>query len=131
MLATAAAIADPFEQAFFVVQLPYLQPFDDVKKRVSRLAANIPFIKGNLAPLSFDDVPRGLYVEAVLGVYELRRFELLREVFVWAYERSAARYAAVSQSLGNPDPFRLRYRASLRDAARAISWRRPQLSGCG
>ena len=39
ILATVAAIGDPFEQAFFVmVQLPYLQPFDDVNKRVSRLA---------------------------------------------------------------------------------------------
>ena len=48
MLASARAINDPFEQAFFImVQLPYLQPFDDVNKRVSRLAANIPLIKGN------------------------------------------------------------------------------------
>src|SRR6202034_4835816 len=54
LLATAQAIHDPFEQSFFaMVQLPYLQPFDDVNKRVSRLAANIPFIKGNLSPLSF------------------------------------------------------------------------------
>jgi hypothetical protein len=51
ILATAAAIRDPFEQAFFVmVQLPYLQPFDDVNKRLSRLAANIPLIKRNLTP---------------------------------------------------------------------------------
>jgi Fic family protein len=43
ILSTATAITDPFEQSFFVmVQLPYLQPFDDVNKRVSRLAANIP-----------------------------------------------------------------------------------------
>ena len=42
ILATAAAIKDPFEQAFFVmVQIPYLQAFDDVNKRVSRLAPNI------------------------------------------------------------------------------------------
>ena len=52
ILATAAAIADPFEQALFVmVQLPYLQPFDDVNKRVSPLAANIPRIRSNLCPL--------------------------------------------------------------------------------
>ena len=95
ILATAAAINDPFEQAFFVmVQLPYLQPFDDVNKRVSRLAANIPFIKGNLSPLSFADVPRSIYTEAVLGVYELNKVDLLKDVFIWAYERSAARYAA-------------------------------------
>ena len=52
ILATAAAIEDPFEQSFFImVQLPYLQPFDDVNKRVSRLSANIPLIKGNFSPL--------------------------------------------------------------------------------
>ncbi|HVC57260.1 MAG TPA: Fic family protein, partial [Stellaceae bacterium] len=116
ILATAAAITDPFEQAFFLmVQLPYLQPFDDVNKRVSRLAANIPFIKGNLSPLSFADVPRSIYTDAVLGVYELNKVDLLKDVFIWAYERSAARYAAVRQSLGEPDPFRLRYREQIRE----------------
>jgi hypothetical protein len=116
ILATAAAINDPFEQAFFVmVQLPYLQPFDDVNKRVSRLAANIPLIKANLSPLSFADVPRQTYTEAVLGVYELNKVDLLKDVFLWAYDRSAARYAAVRQSLGDPDPFRLRHRAHLRE----------------
>ena len=103
LLATATAIDDPFEQAFFVmVQLPYLQPFDDVNKRVSRLAANIPLIKANLAPLSFTDVPGDLYTRATLGVYERNDVALLRDVFLWAYERSAARYAAVRQSLGSP-----------------------------
>jgi hypothetical protein len=115
LLATAAAIADPFEQSLFVMtQLPYLQPFDDVNKRVSRMAANIPFIRANLSPLSFTDLPRDLYTHAMLGVYELNRIELLRDVFIWSYERSAARYAAVRQSLGEPDPFRLRYREALR-----------------
>ena len=47
---------------------------------------------------------------ATADVYELPRVELLRDVFVWAYERSCARYSAVRQSLGEPDPFRLRYR---------------------
>jgi len=115
LLDTAAAIQDPFEQALFaMVQLPYLQPFDDVNKRVSRLAANIPFIKGNLSPLSFIDVPRTLYMDAILGVYELNKVDLLRNVFIWAYERSAARYAAVRQSLGEPDPFRFKHKAALR-----------------
>ncbi len=116
ILATAAAIADPFEQVFFMmVQLPYLQPFDDVNKRVSRLAANIPLIKANLAPLSFTDVSRSIYTDAMLSVYELNKVVLLKDVFIWAYERSAARYAAVRQSLGEPDPFRLRHRTALRD----------------
>jgi len=116
ILAKAATIIDPFEQAFFVLaQLPYLQPFDDVNKRVSRLAANIPLIKANLCPLSFTEVPRQLYTEAVLGVYELKRIELLKEVFIWAYEQSAPRYAAVRQVLGQPDPFRTRYDRELRE----------------
>jgi len=115
LLATAAAIKDPFEQSLFaMVQLPYLQAFDDVNKRVSRLAANIPLIKHNYAPLSFVDVPEKLYVEATLAVYELNDTRLLKEVFIWAYEHSAERYAAVRQSLGEPDPLRLRYREALK-----------------
>lgn len=38
----------------------------------------------------------------------------MRDIFIWSYQRSAARYAAVRQSLGEPDPFRLRYRDALR-----------------
>lgn len=111
VLDTAAAIHDPFEQAFFaMVHLPYLQPFDDVNKRVSRLAANIPFIRHNLCPLSFVDVAPSLYISAMLGVYELNQVALLRDLFVWAYKRSCARYSAVRQSLGEPDPFRLKHR---------------------
>lgn len=114
MLDSAEAIRDPFEQAFFImVQLPYLQPFEDVNKRVSRLAANIPLIRMNLSPLSFVDVPERNYTAGILGVYELNRVELLRDVFVWAYERSCGRYSSVRQSLGEPDPFRMRYRAQI------------------
>lgn len=110
----AAEIVDPFEQAFFLmVHLPYLQPFEDVNKRVSRLAANIPFIRHNLCPLSFIDVPQQAYVDALIGVYELNRIELLRDVFIWAYERSCQQYVAVKQSVVPPDIFRLRYRQVL------------------
>ncbi|MDR3624188.1 MAG: Fic family protein [Chlamydiales bacterium] len=121
ILDTANAITDPFEQSFFVmVQLPYLQPFLDVNKRVSRLAANIPLIRENLCPLSFVDVPEDEYVSGLLGVYELNRIELLREVFVWAYERSSSLYSATRQELGEPDPFRLRYRDLIITTVREI-----------
>lgn len=114
ILEKAEAIKDAFEQAFFVmVHLPYLQPFEDVNKRVSRLAANIPLVRRNLCPLSFVDVPQADYVNGLLGVYELNRMEYLRDVFIWAYERSCARYSAVRQSLGEPDPFRLKYRVQI------------------
>ena len=114
ILSKANEIEDPFEAAFFVmVQLPYLQAFEDVNKRVSRLAANIPMIRHNFCPLSFVDVEADDYVHALIGVYELQRIEYLRDVFVWAYTRSAQRYNAVRQSLGDPDAFRLRYRSQI------------------
>ena len=116
ILAIATEIEDPFEQSFFVmVHLPDLQPFEDVNKRVSRLAENIPLIRRNICPLSFVDVPDRAYIDGTVAVYELNRVELLRDVFVWAYKRSCARYSAVRQSLGDPDPFRLRYRAQIRE----------------
>lgn len=121
LLATARAIDDPFEQAFFLlVHLPYLQPFADANKRTSRLAANLPLLQRNVQPLSFVDVPREAYTVAVLGVYEERRVEALRDVFVWAYGRSAERYRAIRASLGEPDPFRLAHRDALRDAVRQV-----------
>lgn len=91
-----------------------------MNKRVSRIAANIPLIKNNLAPLSFTDVPRRTYTEAVLGVYEMNKIDLLKDVFIWGYERSATRYAAVRQSLGEPDPFRLQYRDAIRTVVREV-----------
>lgn len=121
VLDTASAIRDPFEQAFFVmVHLPYLQAFEDVNKRLSRLAANIGLIKRNLCPLSFVDVSQATYISAMLGIYELNRIELLRDVFVWAYKRSCARYSAVRQSLGEPDPFRTRYRAQISEMVATV-----------
>ena len=121
VISMAAEIRDPFEQSFFLmVHLPYLQPFEDVNKRVSRLAANIPLIQHNLCPLSFIDVPQQAYVDAMLGVYELNRIELLRDVYVWAYERSCQQYVAVQQQLVPPDTFRLRYRNELTETVRTL-----------
>ena len=107
ILEKADAIEDSFEQAFFImVHIPYLQPFVDVNKRVSRLGANISLIRHNLCPLSFIDVPEKAYVEGTLGVYELKRVDLLCDVFVWAYERSSQRYLAIKETAAEPDPMR-------------------------
>ena len=78
------------------------------------------FRSHNLCPLSFVDVPQQAYVDGVLGVYELNRVDLLRDVFVWAYERSCQQYVAVQQHLVPPDTFRLRYRAALNEIVAAI-----------
>jgi Fic family protein len=121
ILSKAGSIGDPFEKAFFLmVHLPYLQPFEDVNKRVSRLAANIPLIRADLCPLSFVDVPERAYIAGTLGVYEMTRVDLLRDVFVWAYERSCQRYVVVRDSVAEPDRFRMRYREALTDVMRQI-----------
>ena len=121
LLEKAAKISDPYEQSFFVmVHLPYLQPFADVNKRTSRLAANLPLIRANLCPLTFLDVPEQAYSRAMLGVYELTRVELLRDLYVWAYERSTHEYLAVRRDLVSPDPLRLAYREAIRKAIREV-----------
>ena len=49
-----------------------------VANRTFRLAANIHFIRHNLCPLSFTDVPQQRCVDAMIGVDGLNRIELLR-----------------------------------------------------
>ena len=53
-------------------------------------------------------MPKETYSQAILGVYECNDITLLKDVFIWAYERLASRYTAVRQQIGDPDPFRLR-----------------------
>ena len=121
LLSKASQINDPFEQSFFMlVHVPYLQPFADINKRTSRLAANLPLFKANLCPLTFVDVPEAAYSRAILGVYELTRVELLRDVFVWAYERSTQEYLAIKQDLAEPDPTRLAYRDVIKQTIHAV-----------
>lgn len=114
-------IADPFEQSFFMmVHLPYLQPFADINKRTSRLSANLPLFRANLCPLTFLDVPEKAYSRATLGVYEMTRVELLRDLYVWAYERSTQEYLALKQNLAEPDPLRLAWRDLIKQTIRDI-----------
>ncbi|WP_332775680.1 Fic family protein [Polaromonas sp.] len=114
-------ITDPFEQSFFVmVHLPYLQPFADINKRCSRLAANLPLFRANLCPLTFLDVPEQAYSRATLGLYELTRVELLRDLYVWAYERSTQEYLAIKQELAEPDPTRLAWRDVIKQTIRDV-----------
>lgn len=111
LLNKASQINDAFEQSFFMmVYLPYLQPFADINKRTSRLAANLPLFRANLCPLTFLDVPEQAYSRATLGIYEMARVELLRDLYVWAYERSTQEYLAIKQGLAEPDPLRLTWR---------------------
>lgn len=125
LLLKAGQIRDPFEQSFFmIVHLPYLQPFADrfgnINKRTSRLAANLPLFRANLCPLTFLDVPEQAYSRATIGVYEMTRVELLRDLFVWAYERSTQEYLAIKQDLAEPDPLRLAWRNVIKQTLREV-----------
>lgn len=121
LLEKANQITDPFEQSFFImVHLPYLQPFADVNKRTSRLAANISLIKANLCPLTFLDVPEQAYSKAMLGVYEMNRVELLRDLYIWAYERSVKEYLAVKQELVQPDQLRMQHRDQVKKLVKEV-----------
>ena len=121
ILSKAEEIPDPFEQALFIMaQIPYLQPFEEGNQRVARLGANVSLIRQNLCPLTFVDLPRDAFREAVLGVIELSRIELLRDIFIWSYERSAGQYIRTRGGLVQPDPIRLKYRKELHEILRFV-----------
>jgi hypothetical protein len=117
VISTAQHIKNPLEAAFFLwVNLAYLQPFEDGNKRVSRLAANVPLMLYNQAPLSFLDVDREDYALAMMGVYESCDVSMAVDLFDWTYRRSQAKYKVVMESMGSPDPFRVKYREALNEA---------------
>lgn len=91
----AARIENPIEAALFLwVQLAYLQPFEHGNAATSRLAANIPLLLRNCAPLTFQDVTRDDYARAMLAVYEFRDATLAAGLLSWTYQRSMAKCAA-------------------------------------
>jgi len=114
-------IKNPFEQSFFaLVQLSYLQAFEDVNKRTARLLANIPLIKNNLKPLSFTDIEPQAYMKALLGIYEKNNLHLMKDLFIWAYKRSALRYTAIQSTLGEPNLLKLKYRTEIHNIIRKL-----------
>ncbi len=116
----AVQIKDPYEQSFFLlVHLSYLQAFADVNKRTSRLAANIPLIKNNLVPLSFNDVEREDYTSAVIAIYELQNIQPMIDLYLFSYKRTCAMYDSTVQSIG-VDVLRARYRQQRRQLLSAI-----------
>ena len=116
ILLKARRIQDSFEQSFFLlVHLSYLQTFEDVNKRTSRLSCNIPFIKQNLCPLSFVDVSSDDYTAVLLALYEKNEMSPMLDLYCWAYVRSCKQYGVVKQSLGDIDAFRIQYRQQRKD----------------
>ncbi len=129
IIAKAQQIKNPLEAAFFLwVNLAYLQTFEDGNKRVSRIAANIPLMLYNQAPLSFLDVDREDYALAMMGVYEACDVSMAVDLFEWTYRRSQTKYAALAGALDAPDPFRVKYRDALSEAVGAVVRRRQPMA---
>ncbi len=121
IIETARHIKNPVEAAFFLwVNVAYLQPFEDGNKRVSRLAANVPLMLYNQAPLSFLDVEREDYALAMMGVYEFCDVSMAVDLFSWTYRRSQAKYRVILESMGAPDPFRIRNREVLNHTVQKV-----------
>jgi Fic family protein len=116
----AMAIQNPFEQSLFLlVHLAYLQGFIDVNKRTARLAANIPLIKHNRVPLSFNDVNKEEYLTAMIAIYELNHVELLKKIYIKSYIRTCEAYRSIADAVGF-DETRIRYRAERRALVQKI-----------
>lgn len=113
-----------------MVHLPYLKPFADINKRTSRLPVNALLFSANLCPLTFVDVPPDAYSQGMWGIYEMGRVELLRDLFIWADERSTQKYVALCQNLAEPEPLRLTYRTFIKDTVRAVVLQ-PESGECG
>ena len=119
LIEKAVAITDPFEQSFFLlVHIPYLQAFDDINKRTSRVASNIPLLKEDLAPMSFLTMDDGDYIDGLIGIYELNNVALLRDAYMDAYMTSAENYRVLRAELEMPDKAALVYREFVREAVR-------------
>jgi hypothetical protein len=116
----AFQIKNPYEQSLFLLaHISYLQAFSDVNKRTARLCANIPLIKGNYVPLSFNDVIREDYASALIAVYELQDIRPLLDVYLFSYMRTCAMYDATIRAVGF-DEIRVRYRQERRGVIRQI-----------
>ena len=116
----AACIENPYEQSLFLlIHISYLQAFSDVNKRTARLSSNIPLIKSNLVPLSFNDVGREDYISSMIAIYELQEIGPILDLYVFSYMRTCAMYDSTIKTVGF-DEIRARYRQQRRAILRDI-----------
>ena len=126
LIAKAAAIGDPFEQSFFLLaHIAYLQAFDDINKRTSRIASNVPLLKSGLVPMSFVAMDDRNYMDGVFGIYELNNVSLLRDAYIDAYVTSARNYHTLHAEVDSPEKAALTYREFVREAIRrsVLDWK--------
>jgi hypothetical protein len=88
----AAAIKDAYEQALFLlVHIPYVQPFTDCNKRLSRLVCNVPLLSKGCIPVSWTEVNQRDYTDSLMCIYEHNSTFGMADVFTSACCRSIER----------------------------------------
>ncbi len=126
LIEKAAAIPDPFEQSFFLLaHIPYLQPFDDINKRTSRIASNVPLLRSGLAPMSFTAMDDRSYIDGLIGIYELNNVSLLRDAYIECYAASARNYNVLRAEVDRPAKAAVVYRDFVLEAVRRciLDWK--------
>lgn len=111
LIKKAVKIKNPFEQSFFLlVHLPYLQPFEDGNKRVSRVACNIPLLNAGVTPISWmgASILEREYKDGVIATYELNDHLLMRQVFMENFMRSVERFELMRRQR-DPNPISTKY----------------------
>jgi len=96
----------PVQSAFFLMtRIPYLQVFANGNKRTARLAANLPLLGAGLLPISFVDINKADYIQAMAAFYELGNVQLMEKMFIDGYARSIVRGSEMSslERMSQPD----------------------------
>lgn len=114
-----AQVQNPFEQALLIlIFIPYIQPFEDINKRTSRLCCNIPLIKNNLIPISFKNVETVQYVEALKDIYEKTNIEKMKALFLESVQFSCQEYRNIVSTLVAPSGVLIKYRSLIKSCVK-------------
>lgn len=120
IVSKACQIEDAFEQSFFLLtEIPYLQPFDDVNKRVGRIAANLPLLSRGLCPMTYYGLDDSDYIHGILAFYELGVSDLLAETLHDAYRQGVERYKSYFHTLSDGDAVRRAFGREINSLVRA------------
>lgn len=107
----ARHIQNPFEQSLFLlIFIPYIQPFEDLNKRTSRISCNIPFVKSAMLPISFKNIDREVYLNALKDIYEKNNPTGMKSLFIKAYKDSSQEYSHLKAILVRPSLTLIQYR---------------------
>lgn len=118
-LKKASQIKNPIEQSFFIlIFVSYIQFFEDLNKRTSRVSCNIPFIKNNLIPISFKDINKDSYTLALKYVYESNNVSGLKTLFINSIKKSAQDYSRIVSTLVTPSDIQIKYRDEIKSFVR-------------